>query len=227
MPDPALAALVTHREDQRAVRVPMSVALVSGNLGAGPGEYVWEVWNALDRECAARGYGEVQRFHSRRHKPAALGRMLRARGVRGIVWGWLREERYLREFPWEWFAHVGFLLPVVNPAVTCVRDDAFRTVYDAVHAAFDHGFRRPGLMLMTSPDSWNDRYQKAGWLLAHAERNARPSEVWLSTRESPGVRTWLRAHRPDVVIANVESVRWLLRRAAGRNAPPLLNLLHA
>jgi len=229
VPDPALSALVSYRDSKRTHAGPAAsgIAIVSENLGTGRGEYVWTVWDAVSRACARLGYGGVQRINSTLHEPAALGRILRARGVRGIIWGWLRDERYLREFPWDRFAHIGFPLPVVNPPVTCVRDDSFHTVYDAVHAAFDRGFTRPGLMLMTSPHSRNDRFQIAGWLLAHAERKAAPSEPWLSIRKTPSLSAWLRSERPDLIIGNVEGAHWLLTQSvAGRRAvPPFLSLL--
>jgi LacI family transcriptional regulator/LacI family repressor for deo operon, udp, cdd, tsx, nupC, and nupG len=211
VPDPALSALVSHRENSRQGAQSLALAIVSNSLGGGSSDYVWNLWQAVKLRAADWGYS-VESINSTNMEPGALQKMLWARGVRGIIWGWISDSRFLSDFSWERFSHVGFLLPLVRPQIPRVRDDTFRTVLDAVEACWNWGFKRPGLALMTSPGSVNDRFQMAGWLLAHAERNLEPLPIWKNTEESKWtLKEWLGAAKPDVVIGSVSAVYWSLR----------------
>lgn len=226
-PDPALSALVAHRVNYRSTKAPFNLAIITEDFPVDG--YLGRLWNAVDNEAERHGYEPLRIREDTTESPAALGRMLVARGVRGIVWGWLRRERFLTEFPWDRFAHVGFLLPLIRPSITRVHDDSFQSVYDAAEAAFARGCKRPGLALMTSPGSANDRSQMGGWLVAHQEHGRSPVPVWRSfARDRESLADWVRANRLDLVIGNTDGVFWQLRAQGLRvpEEPGFLNLLH-
>lgn len=226
-PDPALSALVTHRVNkQRHATARFNLAIVSDRS---TDTYVRTLWNSVEHEASELGYAVQWTTPETMDSPASTARVLEARGVRGIVWGWLSQERYLAEFPWDRFSHIGFLLPLVRPSITCVRDDAFRGVWDATEACFARGYRRPGLALMTKPGSINDRFQRAGWLISHAERGRAPVPIWRNINaESGTLAEWVRRQKLDIVIGSIDGVFWEMIRQ-GLTVPgdvDFLNLHH-
>lgn len=209
-PDPGLSALVAHREDARRHKASHNVALLTRQ--ARPNSvYLNMIFDGLAVELEREGYG-FERYSLNDPStpdPARLGQILAAKGVRGLVWGYLDDPRYLNEFPWDDFAHVGFLLPLVRPAIDRVRDDAYRNVLDAMAIVQKAGFQRPGLALATSRRSENDRFQRAAYLLACEEMGwdvlptARTYE-----KDSDSFANWFEQHRPDVIIGNVGGIYW-------------------
>lgn len=228
VPDPALSALVAHRDKSRPVSATYNIALVDNVSGWGDA-YRSAIRQGIENEAARLGYALEYLAPDSFESPRKLASVAAARGVRGLVWAWLMNERFIPEFPWERFAHVGFLLPVVRPNIHRVRDDAFRTVFDAARAAFQAGFERPALAILTSPGSVNDRFQSAGWLQAHAEATRTPLPVWYGgVKGVDDLHTWVKSCQPDLIIGNTDGIYWKLRteRPDVFDRCCYLNLLH-
>lgn len=221
-PDPALAALVTHRSGVRR-KTAYNLGLVS-EFGF-QGGYLDKVFRAYVREAEQLGYA-VERHDPRAYpSPRRLAQVLESQGVRGIVWGWLHDRAYLDQFPWGKFAHLGFVLPLVHPPINRVRDDCFHTLRVAMEQVWAAGWKRPGLALMTDEHSENDPIQEAVWLLAHHQRGVKPLPVWKSVDESrSSLRAWIEKWRPDGVVGNALGIYHRLRGLGLAGGVPYLGL---
>ena len=165
MPDPALRALVAHRDQEHQRQTFGNMALVCPG-GHQDGNYPGTLFSAIQRSAQQRGYSclryDIQKAQAA--QPAALAKDFKKHGIQGIIWTWLSDEAYLDQFPWADFCHVGFQLPVVRPAIHYVVDDSFQTVSEAARQAHRMGYERVGLALATAPHSHTDEQQIAAYL---------------------------------------------------------------
>lgn len=214
-PDPALAALVSHRLGRRGPGAGGNLVFLTdfhGPLNA----YFQGIFDGARAQGEGMGYRlERVDFHQYPH-PASVGRVLEKRGVTGLLVCPIQESRVSEEFPWERFSNVGFLLPLYRPRIHLVRDDSFRTVYEAFLIAARRGYRRPGLVIYTDRRSANTVRQIGGQRAA--EETCRDRIAGLETlllgnnaEDGPRVRAWMRAQRPDCVICTNTTVYWPLR----------------
>lgn len=228
-PDPALSALVAHREKNRPPSSSYNLAIVDDEAPGGDA-YRSAIWKGIETAAGRFGYAIEYLQPASYSGPRQLASVARARGVRGLIWAWLYDPCYLDEFPWDRFAHIGFLLPVVRPRIHRVRDDAFRTVFDAASAAFAAGYERPALAIMTTQGSVNDRFQSAGWLQAHSEAGRSALPIYYSRGQPDrNLIAWFDQYKPDLLIGNNEGVYWSIyeQRPTAFVHCRFLSLLHS
>lgn len=223
VPDPALAALVAHRRSVRQPRPGFNLAILAD-------QDLDSYFRAIVDGCTARatafGYscGIVDvRAHP---TPQAVARLLRARGVVGLVVLPILHQGFIREFAWQDFCSVGFLQPVFRPSIHLVRDNSLRTTVEAHEKAYSRGCRRVGFVIYSSVYSENSRRQVAGMLLAQHEAPAGAVPIpplTLGARDSVSpdstARTfaaWMAKHRPDCVISTAPGGYWELTRQGVR-----------
>lgn len=204
-PDPALSALVSHRAGVKRRPAGMGIVLL---MDHGADSYYQCILDACRQRASDLGYGVELIQWKDYPSPEKLGRVLVQRGTSGLVVFPIQHEHYVEEFPWQHFSCIGFLQPVFRPRIHLVRDNAFRSVYDAVAETRKRGRRRPGLVIFTSPGSMNDLRQIGGYLAACAEAGPESIEPLpvLRLMQTRGaqllIRDWYRKHRPDAVICN-------------------------
>ena len=211
-PDPALSALINHRDAKRVKnQLQMSIGIPGKmlNRNGRKGLYHAELARSIELAVLKKGFGVEWLPSDQEVSPRQMDQMARSRGVRGFIWSWLKEDAYLGEFPWSKYSHVGLILPLVRPLIHRVRDDSFRTVMDAMEEAKKMGFRRPALALATEQGSEKDRFDIAGYLLACHELGFEPIPFYRrDPHHTPSIRAWLNSARPDVVIGTSDGLFW-------------------
>ncbi len=149
---------------------------------------------------------------------ARLNKILRARGIEGvIVVGLMRENRLpVRFLPtWESFATVVTGVRTHGPALSFACTDHHMLGLKAFENALDLGYRRPGLVLDPVIDRLVDGRFTAGAQTAQrgvpAARRLRPCHPPAAADGGRAAfRSWLRKEQPDVILTLYNTVRhWL------------------
>ncbi|MDX2110796.1 MAG: LacI family DNA-binding transcriptional regulator [Verrucomicrobiota bacterium] len=215
-PDPALSALVSHRQGINRPGDGANLAFLT-DLGEDHlNAYYQGIFDGAKAEVKAMGYC-IERFDFHKYpNPSAVGRVLEQRGVAGLIVCPIHESRVLNEFPWEKFSNVGFLLPIYHPQVHMVRDNSFRTVYEAFMTAARRGYRRPGLVIYTERRSANTIRQLGGQYAAQASYKdwidpLDPLILSSTPHDTERIREWLKVQRADCVICTNTTLFWILQ----------------
>jgi LacI family transcriptional regulator len=174
-------------------------------------------------EARARDLGFQLRLHqlaAGRLAAATLGRILRARGVLGVVFLYSRPTEATAGFPWEHFATVEIDYGATRPVQHTVAIDHHLTFTDALTRLRALGYRRAGLFIERHKDErlmykWSAAFRSFQEM--HGGIGSAPvltaDEM---TRES--FLAWHREHRLDLVIGHVDNaILWL--RSEGKHVP--------
>lgn len=162
----------------------------------------------------------------------SLNRILRARGIRGvIVVGLMRDNRLPQRFSGTWQNHAVVVTGVRTrePTLPFACVDHHAIVLEAMENARRLGYRRPALVLERAIDELVDGRFSAGFWLSqqpHAKRDRLPAflDVEAARAEPALFHTWRERHRPDVLFTLHTVVReWI--EAAGLSAPRDLGLV--
>lgn len=155
-----------------------------------------------------------------------LNRILRTRGIRGvIVAGLMRENRLPTRFSVTWQHHAVVVTGVRThqPTLSFACVDHHELVLEAMERARLLGYRRPALVLERAIDDLVDgRFGAGFWVgqrtLPETDRVPTFLDVELARGDPGRFHTWFRTHRPDVVLTLHTVVReWL--SAMGVQAP--------
>ncbi len=152
------------------------------------------------------------RLESTRSAAPALGRMLRARGVQGVIFLYSRPTTATDTFPWEHFATVEIDYGAPNPVQHTVSIDHHFTLTSALQRLRALGYRRMGLFVERHKDErlnfkWSAAFrsfQEMHGGIGHAP------VLMAETMTSQAFLAWQRAHRLDLVVGHVDhAILWL------------------
>ncbi len=185
------------------------------------------------RRAALHGY-KLDEFWL--HDPGLYGeqlnRILRARGIRGIiVVGLMKENRLPPRFSVTWQHHAAVVAGVRThePTLSFACVDHHALVLEAMANARRLGYRRPALVLEESIDRLVEGRFSAGFstgqqALAAADRLPRFHAVEAARTRPETFHAWFRRHRPDAIFTLHTVVReWLAD--LGVQAPRDLGLI--
>lgn len=171
------------------------------------------------RRAAQLGY-TLDEFwlHSAELYGERLNRVLRARGIRGVVVVGLMKENLLpSRFSVTWQNHAVVVTGVRTrePTLSFACVDHHALVLEAMERARLLGYRRPALVLERTIDRLVDgRFGSGFWTalqnLPEADRAPAFLDVEAARAEPGRFHAWFRAHRPDVILTLHTVVReWL------------------
>jgi LacI family transcriptional regulator len=151
---------------------------------------------------------------------AGYGRVLRARGVQGVIFLFSEPTGLLTDFPIAEFAALEIDYGQPNPTLNTVCLDHFGTMTDALDRLAERGYRRVGLFVAR----FKDRRIRHKWSAAfasyqrHTERIGNVPILIAEDMNETAFKRWQAEHRPDVVVGHEdEAVAWLQK--AGRRVP--------
>ncbi|CAM3089929.1 LacI family DNA-binding transcriptional regulator [Rariglobus hedericola] len=177
--------------------------------------------------AAALGY-KIETFWALapRMNGAALTRMLRARGIRGLVIPPVADPGTRLDIDWAHFscATIGysFTEPRLHRAAANLREGMTRALTECLQ----RGFKRIGFALPANTDARVNHSWLAGYL---AWQQFIPAKDRLPVLLAPDrledlLPKWLGAHRPDVIISpNFEFLKWL--PSLGKRIPEDISLV--
>jgi LacI family transcriptional regulator len=153
-----------------------------------------------------------------------LGRILRARGIRGVVIVGLMHENQLPERfrpVWENFATVVTGVRTRDPSLSFACSDHHMLTLRAFENALALGYKRPAMVLDQVIDRLTEGRFTAGMLIAQqslpaANRLAAFYKVREARQDDSAFRRWFEKERPDVVLTLYHDVRkWLTAMGLG------------
>ena len=173
--------------------------------------------------CRRRGEAQGYRFdefwlHDPELDGAKLNRILRARGIRGvIVVGLMKTSDLPVRFLETWEQHTCVVTGVRtrNPTLSFCCVDHHALVMDACSRAFQLGYRRPALVVDEHIDRLVDGRFSAGMgvgqqMLTEGQRVPAFYAVEDARKDTRLFKEWFERHRPDVILTLYTVVRrWL------------------
>lgn len=151
---------------------------------------------------------------------AALGRMLHARGVQGVLFLYSRLTDAAAGFPWEHFASAEIDYGSTRLVQHTVAIDHHVTIYAALARLQSLGYRRIGLFIERFKDDRLLNKWTAAFRSFQETRGGIGAVPLLiaETMTPDAFLAWFRRHQPDLVIGHVDkAVGWL--REAGIPVP--------
>lgn len=223
-PDPMLGALASYRRSSREKGIVAELAWV--NRWSPPERYhafreFDEYWRGADAAAREAGY-RLERFELGDAPLARFGRMLRARGIRGLLvppHHGARNEWSDLDLSGLAVVRLGHSVRLAAHSVGCDQTEAGRIGFARIHAL---GYRRAGFV--THPGAEASTRFRAGFLL---ERENTPEAAVLPTLVLPEnedaearerLRRWIDRHGPDAVFTTHAGLRRMLGEI-GADAP--------
>jgi DNA-binding LacI/PurR family transcriptional regulator len=235
-PDPHLSRLMWYLRTNKAAKYEETLAFISDNAQLAD----WRAFSqadyylgAVDR-AAELGY-RVEVFHLRAPgmTHASLNRVLRSRGIRGLLTSAFREPNASLELDWPHFATVACGFSLTQPVVDRTTTDYYRAMLLVTAKLAAEGFRRVGLCLKMTDDAKVLHLWQSAFLFFQHQLPVRLRLPILEMSEEEGkLREWLRTTRPDTIISAGCDFPQLHERFAGE-APPTkiryvnMNIHHA
>lgn len=212
-PDPHLAKLMHHLRARNGPSLPANICALTTHPVT-----VTDTFSDLliaGGKAAARsaGFGfdvvhvEINEVSRRR-----LHRMLRSRGVEGLVLLPMADVRTLDDFlDWSGYSVISATLSVTSPHFDCVISSHFRNALNLCDRLLQAGFRRPGLIIQAQHDqrcghnitaalAWHGIFGGTEPVRAHV----------CAALEPAAVQRWLAAEKPDVLVAERDEMVRLL-----------------
>lgn len=223
-PDPMLGALSAYRRTQRPPAFQSNLAWINNHPE--PEElrqsYDFNLYYEGARERAKEvGYGlETVNLVDYDYERLSVQRMLRARGINGLLIAPLHDHRDHIDLDWQHFSAVRFGYSMLDTVLNTVTPSQYRASYAAVEQLMKNGYRRIGYI---SDDLFNTRtggHFLGGYLSAQAHFSAEQiptlrmsprsgsddTEYWLPAK------AWVEEHRPQVILASSHHVYYHLQR---------------
>ena len=212
-PDPLVAKLMHHLRSRRKPAFQSSLCAVTNVPLDALRAFSRGVVAAARRRAEARGYAfQLAHFDSTPRTPGTLQRILRSRGVEGVLLlPMLRADQFGSLFDWRDFSVVAATTSTLAPEVHRVTPNHFRNMQLLCAELAARGYRRVGVVL---PDEYAQRVHHAfnAAALWHA--------VWQGTDLvapliHPGprpvrLRAWYEREQPDAIVgSSPENCRWL------------------
>ncbi|MDX2187335.1 MAG: LacI family DNA-binding transcriptional regulator [Opitutaceae bacterium] len=147
-----------------------------------------------------------------------LARVLRNRGIRGVILGQVMQAGVLQGFPWEDFVVVACNNGFYRPPVNLITYDHARAMVDAWRTAEDRGYKRIGVAIFDESMAIDefDRTSAALYCQQHYTRRRKIPRLHFKPGDARAIATWARTHRPDVILGFNESVYGHLREKGFR-----------
>ena len=220
--NPVVAQLMTELRKARPAGYRRTLALLNANTDAKAFKRhptIPSYVAGCRRRAAQHGYALDEFWlHDPELYGEALNRILRARGIRGvIVVGLMNENRLPPRFSVTWQQHAVIVTGVRThePTLSFACVDHHALVLEAMEQARRLGYRRPALVLAEGIDQLVEgRFSAGFWTgqraLAETERVPGFYAVEAARAEPARFHTWFRTHRPDAIFTLHTVVReWL------------------
>lgn len=206
-PDPALAALNHYRHQ----RIPTAPGYVLAYVTCFEKRNGWQQ-SPFFRRAYRGAFEQAEQLGYRMEhvwlaEPGLTGerfaQVLEARGIRGMVIAPLPQPASRLELPWDRFSCVAIGPSLISPVLNSACGDQYQAIMLALDRLREKGYRRIGLMVHPDADRRHQgKYQAAVAFTATPET---PPPLVAADPSDGELRGWLRRHRPDVVISDVDA----------------------
>jgi LacI family transcriptional regulator len=215
-PDPALARIAAHRWRSHEHPPDVVLAYISTPHPWSNTETLPELRHAAAAQGERLGY-RVEHFRLEEYSSAEqLGRVLFHRGIRGVIVGQILCADFLKTFPWENFTSVGCHVGYYQPPVNVVMPDFHHSIVKVWREAVAAGYRRIGVAMLREMDAVDLFDKVSAALFCQARLTPELAAIPMQHFSSESVEefgTWVKRHRPDVVLGFNGTVCWWLEKS--------------
>jgi DNA-binding LacI/PurR family transcriptional regulator len=220
-PDPMLSALSFYRTSRDAAKTQPSMAFIMRSQANLPAEHFFAVEQFLKgaRRAAERmGYRLVTfPIENTPSEGARLGRILRSRGIWGIIVGALDASIRELSMDWDYFSGLCIESQHLGLSLHTVANNQSGSTRTAVRRLRELGYRRIGLAVGEIEETSLGKPFTAGYLVeVHEQPDLRTiPPLLLQTGDSDvtaeKLGAWVRRHRIDAVLSNWSNVPDMLK----------------
>jgi LacI family transcriptional regulator len=209
-PDPEVGRLMAHlrraRPQRRGARLAFVVPGFTRIAHGRPRTKIEQMIRGAESRASVHGYG-LEVFWPRDTPGLTLSRLrriLRARGIVGVVFAPMEQGAEALAFDLDGFAAVAIGYSIRDPNLHRVCAHHFNLMKGAVEELLRRGFRRLGLILLRRFEDGSNNLLSAAFLYEQT-RMPRGSEIPILLLEdeaaAPAIADWLAKQRPEVVLA--------------------------
>ncbi|TVR54566.1 MAG: LacI family transcriptional regulator [Puniceicoccaceae bacterium] len=205
-PDPALSALNAYRRGRRPPKYAETIAFINAfDEPLSESRYLYNYLYFKGAEAKGRLFGyRVEEF---RLKPAgkspSLDRILRTRGITGVIVGDFPIAHAALDLSWENYCAVSMAFSMESPHLHVVTNDHFQSMFICMEALAKRGYRRIGLCFQIEQDEkvgrrWSGGYLAARQVCLASDDHLQP--LLYTTFDLSTFHTWVDAWQPDCII---------------------------
>lgn len=216
--DPNLAMIASNRWKPSKSATGIAVAYICWPRRS---HYEIDRFKGAKRRLDALGYTIEPIKLNATESPQKIAKVLRTRGVRGIIWDLPQSCTAFELMPWEHFTAVGMGTSSEVMRLHSVQQDLFLTCENACEKVAAKGYKRPGLILYSNANDQRVALCEGAYRVACRKFGWTQSENPLSTELDTPTSTlakWISQTKPDIVISMV-SVHLLGMRQLGIKVP--------
>jgi LacI family transcriptional regulator len=221
VPDPELNSLVSYRRNGNIKRTPQTIALVydlSDPAIFNESEYLPEMKAAALKRAEELGY-KIEIFVKGKDftSSSMLNRVLKTRGIRGIIFGAIFYPTTQFELDWDEFSMIKINLTPHDLPIDSVSGNFLFSVRLAMRKIQEMGFQRPA-MATENRDQYHTRdLYSTGFLFGQQRFKPENHIPFFEFERKPypelrkEIRNWLLETRPDVFLStwnNLSEVAW-------------------
>jgi LacI family transcriptional regulator, galactose operon repressor len=225
-PDPMLSALSFYRTSRDAVKTQPLIAFVMRARANLPPEHFFSDEQFLKgaRRAAERmGYRIVPfQFENSATEGARLSRVLRSRGIEGLIIGSLDASPHKLSMDWDYFSALCIESHHLGLSLHTVANNQSGITRTAVRRVFELGYRRIGLAVGETEETSLGKPFSAGYLVeVNEHRGMKKIRPFLLGPDKDGTLAtklggWVRSEKIEVVLSNWSNVPELLASAGLR-----------
>ncbi len=206
-----MAAIRTGRTTGKGRRLGYIHAMPGPPPPANPSPLLQGLFKGACERAHEMGYGiEVFSLHEAGMTSQRLSRILRARGIDGVVVGPVPEEEPALELDWNCFATATMGYSVVHPLLHRACSDHFEMLRSAMGFLVARGYRRIGLLVDRNLNHRvGDRLLGSYLSYSPPARDIRLLKPFLTGYEwkAECYADWFRKQRPDAVMVNDQTMK--------------------
>jgi len=220
-PDPMLSALNFYRSSKDTAKTQPSIAFIMRSRAAHPPEHFFsddKFLKGARRACERMGYRLVPfQIENSPTEGARLTRVLRSRGIHGVIIASLDVTLRNLALDWEYFSALCIESQHLKLSLHTVANNQSNITRTAVRRVAELGYRRIGLAVGEVEETTLGKPFGAGYFLEVREHKSLPviPPLLLQPTSYASVAAklsaWVRKHRIEVVLSNWSNVPDLLR----------------
>lgn len=214
-PDPVISTLMTRLRIARKKRTLETIAFLSFDRSRA--DWAQNTYYYLDgavRRADEQGY-RVEVFIPAEENltRSRMGRILTARGIRGIILPSLPHAMGRVTFDWSRFAIARLGYSVVKPEAHRVAHNHHAGMVLALRELKRLGYRRPGFFTLAKQDKRVAHHWLSAYLMYYnvVFRKTPIPPLFQQDWSHEGLSAWLAAHTPDVVLSNMDHALTMLK----------------
>ena len=205
-PDPQLAVLNAYRHGRRT-HARETLALIHPPRPVHPEECLAlknSGWTRRLCDYADQQGFDIDTFNlgDPETTPSSIDRVLRARGIRGVIVSARTFHPFSLELSWDRYAAVAFGFPLLSPALTSVTDHPYMNTRGAFRRLRSLGYRRIGLVRDLPGEERIQGQCLASYLHeCYFASEPQPPPFTFQAFDDAAFREWFDAYRPDAILA--------------------------